>query len=149
MALLEKANAYSALIGSVAGALTTLAVGAFFVGGQWERWAEIREAHINGKVINQSVDLTDYARTGDVPQLPDYSIFVRSENLPDFSQFATVRELRNIGNGPTVQPNSGGAISALCQEGFTMVGVRFTVATGDNAGALYNGLYPVCRKLVR
>ena len=198
---IEKANAYSALVGAVAGTLGTIVVAAFFLGGQWERWVEIRDAHKLGNVVNEEVNLTSFAKSTDIPdtsvfarksdipdtsefvrqaelpQSPDLSDFVRASSLPKFDDFAMKSELpslagyaraseipdvsgllksstynafvQNLGRGKTLHPRDGATTSSLCAEGYSMVGVKYTVASGDNAGALYHGLYPVCRKLTR
>ena len=201
MVKVEKANAYSALLGAVAGTVGTIVVASFFLGGQWERWVEIRDAHKSGNVVNTEIDLSgfvssdelpdvssfalksqipsvaDFITFDDLPPTPDLSTYALREEIPDVSQFASRSDLpelsnyaratdipdtsifvststfadfvQSIGSGETRHPTDGSTTSALCPEGFAMVGVKYTVASGGNAGALYHGLYPVCRSLVR
>jgi len=198
MIKIEKANAYSALIGAVAGTLGTIIVAAFFIGGQWQRWTEIRDAHIADQLVNANVDLTGYLTADDLPDLSGYALkndipstanFLTAEDLPDISNLALKAEIPSlasfalkrdipdiekfakksdipdvasfvsvtdfnalkstIGTGETDHPAAGSTTSRLCDEGFAMVGVKYVVVDGRNAGALYHGLYPVCRKLVR
>lgn len=94
---LEKANAYSALIGAAAGTLATFLAAVFFLGGQWERWTEIRDAHLRNEIINKPIDLTPYADTDSLPDFSDFALktdipstegLVRISSLPDFDTFA-------------------------------------------------------------
>lgn len=53
----------------------------------------------------------------------------------------------NIGTGNIDVPGFGTNRTDLCKAGFYMVGARVTVADGANAGMLYHGLVPICRRM--
>jgi hypothetical protein len=53
----------------------------------------------------------------------------------------------DIGTGNTDVPGFGTHRTELCKAGFYMVGARVSVASGGNAGMLYNGLVPICRRM--
>jgi len=183
---LEKANAYSALIGAAAGTLGTLVAAVFFLGGQWERWTEIRDAHIQGNVVNETIDLTPFANAESLPNFSDFALkadipdlapyakssdlpslvgYARSSDIPNVSGLARRSEIpdvtgflttaafndfqKNLGAGETSIPKQHKDSSTLCTEGSVMVGAEYHIAGGDNAGALYSGIAPICRSLTR
>ena len=47
------------------------------------------------------------------------------------------------GGESTVTPK--GRNGPTCPQGSYMVGATYDIATGDNAGSVYNGVHPVCR----
>lgn len=151
--MLEKASAYSAVIGAAAGTLGTLSVAIFFLGGQWERWKEIREAHLANNLVNQPVALPSFADFARKDEIPSVAGLAKKSDIPDVSGFLPTSTFiafaENLGRGATTHPRQFPITSNLCPEGSAMVGVEYVVASGDNAGALYHGLAPVCRRLSR
>jgi hypothetical protein len=54
-------------------------------------------------------------------------------------------KLAALARGEDVHPRGGPHTGPICPKGQVMVGAKYEVASGRNAGALYNGIWPICR----
>lgn len=97
----------------------------------------VDEATRNGLIdLAKQIQELDAAR-----QEADAAILARAKAHTD-------GKLRVIGNGADEVPTWGTSASPECPAGSYMVGARVNVASGGNAGALYSGIRPICRKFV-